>query len=388
MVRSPLSCGPGPQFRLQSRNDHLSLARSPRAFTALVLALTAATLSACGSEDPQKLINETFNGTKNVHSGKVDVSLRVTPHGSPQLSQPFVLRVTGPVQSQGKGNLPKFDLGISVTANGRSLSASAVSTGQAGYVGVQGTAYQLAGSTFATLKQAYAQAQARTEQAKSGSQQTTAAGLGINPRTWLKDAKTEGSDQVGGTDTDHVSATIDVPKMLADVNTALGKVHAKGLPQAQQLPPSITPQQQKQITDAVKNATFDFWTGKDDKILRRLLVKLNFQVPASERSSTRGVTGGDLGFDYKITELNQPQSVSAPPNARPFSELGPALRSLVMGGAGAGGASGATGTPGAGAGAGGATAPGSAAQEAYVRCVQQAGGDLTKAQQCAALIQR
>ena len=370
----------------------MSLARSAsRAFIVLSLALPMAALSACGSEDPQKLINETFSGGKNVRSGKVDVSVRVTPHGSPQFSQPFVLRVTGPIQSQGKGNPPKFDLGLSVSANGRSLSAAAVSTGQAGYVRVQGAAYQLSSSTFAMLKQAYVQAQARTQQAKTGSQQTTPAALGINPRTWLKDAKTEGSDEVGGVDSDHVSATIDVPKMLADVNTALAKVHAKGLPQAQQLPSSITPEQQKRITDAVKNASFDFWTGKDDKILRRLLVKLNFQVPPSERSTARGVTGGDLGFDYQITELNQPQQVSAPANAKPFSQLGPALRSLVGGGAGAGGA-GAGGAPGGagapGAGASGGTAPSPAAQEAYVRCVQQAGGDLAKAQSCAALIRR
>jgi hypothetical protein len=366
----------------------LSLAsRASRAFVALVLALLGVTLAACGSEDPQKLINQTFSGGKNVRSGKVDVSLRVTPHGSPQFSQPFVVRVTGPLQSQGKGNLPKFDLGLSVSANGRSLSASGVSTGQAGYVRVQGTAYQLSGSTFAKLKQLYTQAQARSQQSKNGSQGTTPAALGINPRTWLRDAKTEGSEQVGGTDTDHVSATIDVPKMLSDVNTALAKVHARGLPQGQQLPPSITPQQQKQITDAVKNASFDFWTGKDDKVLRRLVIKLSFQVPPAERSTARGVTGGDLGFDYKITELNKPQQVSAPPNARPFSELGPALRSLFGGGqagAGGGGAPGATGAPGAGAG----TAPGSASQEAYVRCLQQAGGDVAKAQRCAALIHR
>jgi hypothetical protein len=370
----------------------LSLAsRASRAFLALVLALFGVTLAACGSEDPQKLINETFSGGKNVRSGKVDVSLRVTPHGSPQFSQPFVVRVTGPLQSQGKGNLPKFDLGLAVSASGRSLSAAAVSTGQAGYVRVQGTAYQLSSSTFARLKQLYAQAQAQSQQAKSGRQQTTPAALGINPRSWLRDAKTEGSEPVGGTDTDHVSASIDVPKMLGDVNTALAKVHARGLPQAQQLPPSITPQQQKQITDAVKNASFDFWTGKDDKILRRLMIKLSFQVPAAERSRTRGVTGGDVGFDYKITELNKPQQVSAPPNAKPFSELGPALRSLFGGGqagAGAGGAPGGTpgaaGTPGAGAG----TAPGSASQEAYVRCLQQAGGDVAKAQRCAALIHR
>jgi hypothetical protein len=366
----------------------LPLAHSAsRALITLFMVFLGVTLAACGSEDPQKLINETFSGGKNVRSGKVDISLRVTPQGSPQASQPFVLRVTGPVESQGKGNLPKFDLGLSVSANGRSLSASAVSTGQTGFVRLQGAAYQLGDSAFAKLKQAYAQAQAQSQQAKTGGQQTTPAALGINPRTWLRDAKTEGSEEVGGTDTDHVSATIDVPKMLADVNTALSKLQAKGLPQARQLPPSITPQQQKQITDAVKGATFDFWTGKDDRILRRLVVKLSFQVPPAERSSTRGVTGGELGFAFQITELNKPQQVSAPANARPFSELGPALRSLFgQAGAGAGGAPGAAVPPGAGAGAG--TAPGSAAQEAYLRCLQQAGGDVAKAQRCAALIRR
>jgi hypothetical protein len=111
-------------------------------------------------------------------------------------------------------------------------------------------------------------------------------------------------------------------------------------------------------------------------------------VPPAERSSTRGVTGGELSFAFQITELNKPQQVSAPANARPFSELGPALRSLFGGqaGAGAGGAPGAATPPGAGAGAG--TAPGSASQEAYVRCLQQAGGDVAKAQRCAALIRR
>ena len=368
----------------------MSLAnRASRAFIALFLAFFAVALAGCGAEDPQKLINETFSGGKNVRSGKVDVSLRVTPRGSQQVSQPFVMRVTGPVQSQGKGNLPKFDLGLSVSASGRSISAAGVSTGQAGFVRLQGAAYQLSNEVFAMLKRAYSQAQAQSQQSKTGSQQTTPAALGINPRTWLRNAKNEGSEQVGGTDTDHVSASIDVPKMLKDVNAALAKVQAKGLAQARQLPPSITPQQQKQITDAVKGATFDFWTGKDDKVLRRVMVKLDFNVPPGERSSTRGVTGGELAFDFRISELNKPQQVSAPASPRPFTELGPALRSLVTGGqagAGAGAAPGGAGTPG-GAPSGG-TAPGSAAQEAYVRCVQQAGGDVAKAQRCAALIRR
>ncbi|MFL5819266.1 MAG: hypothetical protein ACJ76S_01085 [Solirubrobacteraceae bacterium] len=355
-----------------------------RGFVALLLGSFALTLAACGGEDPQKLIDETFSAGKNVHSGKVSVGLSATPQGSAQASQPVSLRINGPFESQGKGNLPKFDLGLSVSTSGRSFSAAAVSTGQAGFVKLGGSAYQLRDDIFAMLKRAYSQAQAQ----KGGSTQTTPAALGVTPRTWLRDAKNEGSEDVAGTDTAHVSAKIDVPKMLGDLNRALAKVRAKGLPQASQLPQSITPQQQKRISDAIRGATFDFWTGKDDKILRRLVIKLNFRVPPSEQASARGVTGGRLAFDFQISDLNRPQQVSTPANPRPFNELGPAVRSLVTGGqagAGAGGAPGA-GASGAGAPSGGAPSP--AAQQAYIRCIQQAGGDVAKAQRCAALAGR
>ena len=69
--------------------------------------------------------------------------------------------------------------------------------------------------------------------------------------------------------------------------------------------------------------------------------------------------------------------MTAPSAARPFTELTSKLRSAL--GAAGGAATGAGGTA-APSGAGGANA------QRYLQCLQQAGGDVSKAQKCAALL--
>lgn len=357
-----------------------------RAFVALFLALFALAPLACGGDDPNELIDQTFKGGKKVSSGRVSVGVTIRAQGSPQLSQPVDVRLNGPFQSQGKGQLPKFAFDLNVNAAGRPVTAGAISTGNAGFVQVQGTAYQISDQIFAAFRQGYQQAQQRAQQEKGKSNTGLA---GIDPKQWLRDAKVEDNEDVAGTDTQHVSSKLDVPKLLADVNSAVQKARAQGLPQAGQLPQSITPAQQKKVAEAIKGATFDFWTGADDKILRRLRIAVNFQVPEAERAQAQGVTGGQLAFSLEMAELNKPQQIAAPANAKPFNDLIQASRQLGLGGllGGAGGASSGTGATGTAApGSSGGTS--SAAAQAYLNCVQQAGGDQAKAQRCAALIGR
>ncbi len=313
--------------------NHLSLTNTARvALVALLLAVCAVAVAACGGEDVNKLIDQTFSANKQVNSGKVTVDLMVKAKGSPQLSQPVDLRLSGPFQTQGKGNLPKFDFALNLTTSGRTFNAGATSTGAAGFLKLQGTAYQISDQVFAAFRQGYQQAQSQANAQNGGKGSLTPASLGIDPRAWLKDASNEGDEDVAGTKATHVSAKIDVPKLLTDVNGALAKVRSQGLPQAGQLPSAITPAQQKKVADAVKNATFDFWTGTDDKILRKMQVKVDFEVPQAERASARGVTSGQLAFSLQLAELNQPQTISAPANPRPFTDLTSALGSLGVGG--------------------------------------------------------
>lgn len=311
----------------------LSINTHRAAFVALAV-LCSALLTGCGQEDPNTLVRETFGGEeKKVDSGRLSVNVSVRAQGSPQLSQPVQVSLSGPFQSQGKRKLPKFDLSLSFSAGGQRLNAGATSTGTAGFVKLMGTAYQVPAQVVNQLQQAYAQAQANAEAERKRRDQSLSA-LGVDPSRWLRNPRNVGSEEVAGADTEHVAATVDVPRLLQDVNRLLERARAQNLPQAGQLPPAITPEQQQQAARAVRRATFDFWTGKDDRILRKLAITLDLQVPEEERAQAQGVTSGQLSFTLQMAELNEDQRIVAPPNPRPFNELGPALGGLGLGGAG------------------------------------------------------
>jgi hypothetical protein len=349
----------------------------------LLLALAAAVgLSACGGggngEDVDKVLRETFSGNKKVTSGKATVALGLKGEGSTALGdQPVTLKLTGPFQSQGPKALPKFDFDLSVSlGQGRSFTAGAVSTGDQGFLKFQGQAYAVPTAVFDQFKQGYERSQA---QRRGSRQNPSFASLGVNPRNWLKDAKNEGNADVAGTETIHISAGVDVGKMLDDVNKILSRAGQLGVAQAQQLPSQLSEQQRKQIEDAVEDASFDVYTGKDDKTLRRLVVKLKFKVPENARQRSGGLSGGEVTFDLQIADLNQPQTIQAPANPKSFNQLTQALRGAL------GGLAGATG--GAGSSSGGAAAPsGDARAQEYAKCISQAGGDIAKAQKCQALL--
>jgi hypothetical protein len=353
---------------------------------ALALALVVAlTLAACGGggEDATKVLNQTFSGGKKVRSGKLNLALTFSGQGVPQLKGPVSVKLNGPFQSSGTGTLPQFDFSLALGGGGQSFAAGAISTGDNGFLKFQGQTYAVPPNVFASFKQGYEQAQKQAQQ--KGKQNTSLSSLGIDPRDWLKDPKTEDDVDVEGTKTTHVSAGVDVGKLLNDVNKVLQRAGGQ-LAQNRQLPTSITPQQRKTIEDAIKDAKFDVYSGKDDHILRRMTVKLKFEVPEKSRAQANGLKGGDLNFDLTLASLNQPQTIAAPTGARPFSELTAKLRSS-LGGLGGGGAS--TGGGSTGGGSTGGTAPsgaGNANAQRYLQCLQQAGGDVSKAQKCAALL--
>jgi len=101
----------------------------------------------------------------------------------------------------------------------------------------------------------------------------------------------------------------------------------------------------------------------------------------------------------QYANLNQPETVATPAKVRPFSEFTAQLRSIIgaiqgslgAGGLGTGAASGSgSGAPagsGSSAAAGTDKIPGAAANvQKYSACIQQAAGDVTRMQKCAALL--
>lgn len=329
-------------------------------------------LAACGSgggdsassSDADKILNDTFGGGHSVKSGNLALDLQLTAKGVQALSRPIRLKLVGPFQSLGKGKLPKFAFELALDGGGQTFTAGATSTGDKGYLELDGTSYLLPDSVFAAFKQGFSQSQS----AGNKKDTTTLAALGIHPRAWLKSALTAGDEDVEGTKSHHVTAEIDVAKFLDDLDSLLGKAGSLGAGATTGVPTSISPETKRIIANAVTKATFDVWSGAKDGTLRRLAIDIAFDVPAADRSKAGGLESGQLKIDVTIADLNKPQDIAAPANPKSYSELTKKIKSL----------SGSGSSSGSGSAAGGATD--------YPSCVQAAGTDVAKIQACGSLL--
>jgi hypothetical protein len=360
----------------------------------LTLVLSGTAIAACGddnssssSSDAQSVLKQTFGPNHPIRSGRLDLSLNLDLHGVARLNGPVALRLSGPFQSNGAGTLPNFQFSLDVDAGGQSFTAGAVSTGKAGYLTFEGTAFDVGTQLYNSFKKGYEQA-AKGAKGKSGTPSLSA--LGIKPLDWLDNAETKGDEEIGGAQTEHVTADVDVPRFLDDVSRLLEKAQGLKVAGAGAVPSSLTPEQRRDIARAVKSAKVDVWSGKDDKTLRKVALDLVLDVPQDIRSKVGGLRSGRITFQFTIASLNQPQKVTAPADARPLSELTQVLGQLGVGagaGAGAGSGSGSgSGSSGSGSGSSASPAP-TGKQQEYLTCLDKAGTDVAQIQQCADKLQ-
>jgi hypothetical protein len=357
---------------------------------ALLLSLIAAVaviFAACGGDDSSggeeasastdvnELLTQTFTGSKDVKSGNLDLELKIEAQGGDaQLDGPVSVSLKGPFQTQGGGKLPKFMFDAAIEGAGQSVQAGATSTGDKGFVSFQGTDYVLSDQVFQQFKAGFEEAQ---KQGSDNSDAQSLGSLGIDPRKWLTDPKNEGDAKVGDDDTIKITGGVDVAKLLDDINTALGKASSLGLQGTGQVPEKLTDEQRRQVLEAVKDPRVEIYTGKDDQILRRMVVNLGV------KDSSSG-TNGTVAFDVSITDLNEDQDIAEPADAKPFDDLLSQLGGLGLGLGGASASGSGSGSADDGASSGGGTSADDL--EKFSKCIEDAGEDVAKARKCSELI--
>jgi hypothetical protein len=360
-----------------------------RAACAVLVALVSMALSACGggsSDQATSLLRQTFTGSHPVNSGNLSFNLTLTPSGSSTLTAPITLSFGGPFQSLGAGRLPKSDFRVSFSAQGKTGTLGILSTGTSGYVTLQGNSYQLPATTFQRLESSFQQL---ASSPGGGSSSGTLSKLGIHPLQWLTGASVVGTESVGGIDTTHIRAGVNVAALLTDLNTFLHKASSVGVSGANRIPSSLSESTRKRIASEVQSPTFDVWTGKSDKTVRKLAIRLTVPVTGQIATALGGLRSAQIALTMQYADLNQPQTIAAPGTIRPFSEFVTKLRAflqVLQGGVGSSitggssGSSGSTTTPGT------TTTSASAAVQRYSQCIVDAHSDVAKMQRCAALI--
>lgn len=313
--------------------------RSRTLLTLALSALAATLLAGCdlfggGEGDAQKIIDETFGNETKVTSGVIDLTIEGSAEGTAGGSASATL--SGPFQGDpdDPDAFPQLDLTASANASavGQTFDfeGGLVVTDDNAFVEYGGDAYEVGAEVFSQLKGAVesASAQADTEglapteafrqsceQAveQAGGDDTSACDIDFNG--WLTDLSEEGTEDIGGVATTHVHAGLDVEQMVQDlvaVGRAAGGASAVAIPSDDQI---------RQVTDAITDASFDLYSGEEDRILRGLDFGFGIDPTAIPGAESAGIESASLSFSLRLTGVNEEQTISAPSGAKPIEDL-------------------------------------------------------------------
>ncbi len=178
----------------------------------LLLLFAALALASCGGgddkEDVQDVLDKAFSSSIESANLKVDASVQIK--GSPGLDKPLRFTATGPFRTN-EGKLPSADIELKVGADGggQTITTGFLSTGDRAFLKFQDVYYEQPASQVAKANRSISQ-----NEGKRGS----LGSLGLDPRSWLGEAKDEGEEDIGGVKTRHVSGTLEVEAVMRNLN--------------------------------------------------------------------------------------------------------------------------------------------------------------------------
>jgi hypothetical protein len=187
--------------------------------------------------------------------------------------------VSGAFDTSSDG-LAHFDARARISSGRHGIGGRVVSLGDEGYFVKGDTGWRVPADVWKPLVEKAAASGAKVP-------------LAIHPETWVRDVKSEGTESVGGVETEHLSGNLDVQAFSDDTDKAVGS------------------KPQTKIS-RVKRGDFDIWVGKDDHVVRRL----SAVVVLPHRTS--------FGLDLRLSDVNKPQKIQAPAHVRAGAPSGPA----------------------------------------------------------------
>ena len=323
------------------------------------------------SEDPQTVLDDTFNNEASVSSGDLSMSASLSAEGEQGGS--FDASLSGPFQSDpdSPATIPQLDWTVDASGSGGGqeldFEGGLVITEDNAFVEYNGETYEVGADTFSQVKdQLEAQAGAAegadasasfTEGCKQALEQagvTDTSGCDIDLSTWLTNLTNEGTEDVGGADSIHIQGDANVEQILTDIGNI-----AAAVPDA--AASGFDPSQLSQFSDAVTDASIDVYSTTEENLLSKFDLNLSIDPAAIAGGGLVPIDSVDVGFSVEIADLNQEQTIDAPTDAKPLSDL--------VGGADLGALGG---VPGLGAGGGSGGSGGSGSGDEYLQCLNQA----------------
>ena len=196
------------------------------------------------------------------------------------------VELSGAFERGPANDIPALDLHADVNAMGQSFDGGFVAVDEKAYFTQGDDAWRVPAEAWDPLVRAVADGAGRPPLA-----------FDFHPETWIRDARTVGKENLDGVETTHVSASIDVEAVARDL-TAAAPGNAARLPAP------------KQIAGLVERVEFDAWVGPD-QILRRLTVRLAFDVPERFRGPGQPARAS-IDVALNLSDVNEALDIHAP----------------------------------------------------------------------------
>jgi hypothetical protein len=228
-----------------------------------------------------------------IRSGSMHVVLQTAASGI----QPSGFAVDGKFSFDSPGTLPILDVTVKRFDRNNSQTTHVLSTGTQAFIERNGRMVNVPSSDLEGLS------------GLGGS--STSSPLGrIDVGSWIAGTPHVGPGGLVGTvDTDKVSANLNVGAVL---NGLVSIARDLGVSAASDVT-ELTPAEQERVRHSVKTATLGVWSGRKDKIMRRLVIDMTFASDNTQLTQKlKALSGITLHFEARVTDLNQRVTVARP----------------------------------------------------------------------------
>jgi hypothetical protein len=271
-------------------------------------------MSACmnpSTDNANLVLQRMAAGLGDISSGNLsmrfEMSVKDRKSGGFELEGPFSLR------SDGRYPIVEFEH-TRFDGDEEARVGTFVSTGDAAYVVRDGKSdrvgdEQLASTGLADLVRPAEDG--RDAEGPATGDTGTETGLGqLNIDGWIEDdPEISGGGLVGGVDTDKVTAELD-PAELMNGLVQLGQALGGGV--AAQLRP-LGRADRERVRRAATEAKLETWSGKDDRLLRKLIIEIGFGLKNEDLvEKLPQLADARIRLEAAITALNEPVDVEAP----------------------------------------------------------------------------
>ena len=298
------------------------------------LLLAALALGGCGGGEDDKqsvedILDQAFR--QEINSADLRIEAELDLNGGASSGRPVRIEASGPFRTN-EGKLPSadIDLRFGVEGAGQTIQTGFLSTGDRAFVKFEDAFYEQPAAEVRRANRSIAR-----NEGKRGSLRA----LGVDPRSWLGQARDEGEEEIAGVQTRHVSGTLDVEAVLRSLNKFVRRSgSALGGATGQSVPQPLSNADIQRVSEVVRDPSFHIYVGKADDMIRRVSARIEFDVPEDGREDLGGLESGTLTFSVDMSDVNGNQEIEAPAKARPLSALTRTLGGAALDGLGGTGA--------------------------------------------------